>query len=51
VFTLAINPFRWKWVLFVLFGIGKDLPMSIVEREDTIRNGFVSDSEKTKTED
>ncbi|KAF2108401.1 hypothetical protein BDV96DRAFT_264983 [Lophiotrema nucula] len=39
VFTLVVNPFRWKWVLFVLFGIGEGLPLRVVEREDAIRNG------------
>ncbi|KAF2671062.1 FAD/NAD(P)-binding domain-containing protein [Microthyrium microscopicum] len=45
-FTLAINPFRWKWVLFVLFGIAKDLPMKIVKQEDRFRNGAGSDKEE-----
>ncbi|KAF2639934.1 FAD/NAD(P)-binding domain-containing protein [Massarina eburnea CBS 473.64] len=39
-FTIAINPFRWKWAAFVLCGIGKDLPLSVVEGEDGLRNGF-----------
>lgn len=37
VFVVLINPFRWKWALFVLFGIGARLPISIVEKEDAIR--------------
>ncbi|KAF1985787.1 FAD/NAD(P)-binding domain-containing protein [Aulographum hederae CBS 113979] len=40
IFTIAINPFRWKWAAFVLFGFGSSLPMSIVEREDRIRDGI-----------
>jgi hypothetical protein len=40
VFTIAINPFRWKWAAFVLFGIGKGLPLSVVEQEDRARNGM-----------
>jgi hypothetical protein len=40
VFTVAINPFRWKWALFVFFGIGDALPKSIVKHEDRIRNGL-----------
>jgi hypothetical protein len=40
VFTIAINPFRWKWAAFVLFGIGKGLPLSVVEQEDKARNGM-----------
>jgi hypothetical protein len=38
--TLLINPFRWKWALFVLFGIGSALPLSVVEQEDRLRNGW-----------
>lgn len=38
VFTLWFNPFRWKWIPFVLFGIGKDLPLKVVEKEDRVRN-------------
>lgn len=37
VFVLLINPFRWKWLVFVLFGIGKDLPFHLVEHEDRLR--------------
>jgi hypothetical protein len=40
VFTLAFNPFRWKWAVFVLFGIGRDLPFKVVEQEDKLRNGM-----------
>lgn len=40
VFCVVINPFRWKWAPFVLSGIGSALPMRIVKREDTIRNGL-----------
>ncbi|QDS71574.1 hypothetical protein FKW77_005975 [Venturia effusa] len=40
VFTLVINTFRWKWALFVLFGIGKSLPLKVVEHEDRMRNGL-----------
>ncbi|KAL9106886.1 MAG: hypothetical protein Q9227_008134 [Pyrenula ochraceoflavens] len=39
VFVTAINPFRWKWALFVFFGIGGRLPMRIVEGEEMLRNG------------
>ena len=51
VFTIAINPFRWKWALFVLCGIGKDLPLKVVEKEDKVRNGMGMRSvwEDTKT--
>lgn len=40
VFIVAINPFRWKWALFVFFGIGRHLPAKIVEEEDKLRNGL-----------
>jgi hypothetical protein len=38
-FTLIINPFRWKWALFVIFGIGRAFPMSVVQEESRLRNG------------
>lgn len=40
VFCVAINPFRWKWALFVLSGVGSALPIGVVKREDEIRNGL-----------
>lgn len=40
VFVILVNPFRWKWALFVLFGIGADLPLKIVQREDKIRGYY-----------
>ncbi|MCJ1390258.1 hypothetical protein MMC18_003116 [Xylographa bjoerkii] len=40
VFCVAINPFRWKWALFVFFGIGSALPLSVVKQEDRLRNGL-----------
>lgn len=39
-FCIAINPFRWKWALFVFFGIGHALPKRVVEAEDRLRNGL-----------
>lgn len=36
-FVVLINPFRWKWALFVFFGIGSSLPARVVEEEDRIR--------------
>ncbi|KAK3390157.1 hypothetical protein B0H63DRAFT_538313 [Podospora didyma] len=44
VFCVAFNPFRWKWVFFVFFGIGMVLPSRVVEAEDKIRNGAGLDS-------
>ena len=38
VFCVAINPFRWKWALFVFFGISTGLPFSVVREEDRLRN-------------
>lgn len=40
VFVLLVNPFRWKWALFVLCGVGAVLPEKIVMEEDRIRNGL-----------
>jgi hypothetical protein len=39
-FDFFINPFRWKWALFVFFGIGAGLPRAIVEREEQLRDGL-----------
>jgi hypothetical protein len=39
-FCIAINPFRWKWALFVFFGIGIGIPQAVVRQEDRVRNGF-----------
>ncbi|CAL3965471.1 unnamed protein product [Diplocarpon coronariae] len=39
-FCIAINPFRWKWALFVFFGIGYALPRKVLEAEDRVRNGM-----------
>ncbi|KAG6300502.1 hypothetical protein E4U09_006782 [Claviceps aff. purpurea] len=36
VFCVAFNPFRWKWAVFVFFGIGIDLPRAFVERENRL---------------
>ena len=40
IFCVAINPFRWKWAFFVLFGIGIALPLTVVHEEDRLRNGL-----------
>lgn len=39
-FVVLINPFRWKWALFVFCGISTGLPAKIVEEEDRLRNGL-----------
>jgi len=49
LFVVLINPFRWKWALFVFFGIGDGLPRAIVEKEDKLRNGL--GYEKNYTQD
>ncbi|KAF3029666.1 hypothetical protein E8E15_002930 [Penicillium rubens] len=36
-FVLVVNPFRWKWALFVFFGIGRGLPLRFVEQENSFR--------------
>jgi hypothetical protein len=36
-FCIAINPFRWKWALFVFCGIGAELPRRVVDAEDRLR--------------
>ncbi|KAK0629594.1 monooxygenase [Bombardia bombarda] len=40
VFCVAFNPFRWKWALFVFFGLNFALPQHVVEGEKKIRNGL-----------
>jgi hypothetical protein len=37
IFTIVVNPFRWKWAAFVLMGIGASLPKLIIRQEDRIR--------------
>lgn len=46
VFVTVVNPFRWKWALFVFFGIGRALPMMVVDREDQIRKemGYLTET-------
>lgn len=34
VFCVAFNPFRWKWAIFVFFGVGMQLPKGVVRREE-----------------
>lgn len=41
-FCVAFNPFRWKWALFVFFGLGFMLPRKVVAAEDRVRNGLGS---------
>lgn len=41
VFVLVINPFRWKWALFVFFGIGRGLPLMVVGHENYFREELV----------
>lgn len=37
-FVIVINPFRWKWALFVLCGVGVALPKAVVMQEDKLRS-------------
>ncbi|PYH79233.1 flavin-binding monooxygenase [Aspergillus uvarum CBS 121591] len=37
VFCILVNPFRWKWAPFVLFGIGYMLPLEVVKQEAAFR--------------
>ncbi|EYE97229.1 flavin-containing monooxygenase [Aspergillus ruber CBS 135680] len=37
LFVILVNPFRWKWAPFVLFGVGRALPMEVVKREEALR--------------
>lgn len=49
-FCIVINPFRWKWALFVFLGVGIDLPQYVVDKEDEVRNGLsMPATEKTHT--
>lgn len=36
VFCVAFNPFRWKWALFVFFGVGLGMPKAIVKMEEKV---------------
>ncbi|KAL4891134.1 hypothetical protein BDV59DRAFT_203852 [Aspergillus ambiguus] len=38
VFVLLVNPFRWKWAPFILFGVGRGLPLGVVKHEEAFRN-------------
>ncbi|OGE53590.1 hypothetical protein PENARI_c007G07749 [Penicillium arizonense] len=37
VFLVLVNPFRWKWALFILFGVGRTLPLEVVREEAAFR--------------
>ena len=39
-FCIAINPFRWKWAIFVFTGLGRGLPRRVVEAEDSLRGSL-----------
>lgn len=41
-FCVIINPFRWKWAVFVFFGVGVDFPKAFVRREEQLLklNGY-----------
>lgn len=50
-FCVAFNPFRWKWALFVFFGLGFMLPKHVVKVEDRLRNGLGAKEDATSGED
>lgn len=37
VFVILVNPFRWKWAPFVFFGVGRALPLKVVNEEESFR--------------
>ena len=47
VFCVAFNPFRWKWAVFVFFGVGMGLPKSVVQQEQR----FVNDGKSYRVRD
>jgi hypothetical protein len=49
LFVLVINPFRWKWALFVFFGIGRGLPLMVVEQENAFRRELEKQRPKNKS--
>ncbi|EFX00495.1 flavin-binding monooxygenase-like protein [Grosmannia clavigera kw1407] len=48
LFCVVINPFRWKWAVFVFFGIGLGLPKAINRAEARIlaRAGYSKDERR-----
>ena len=38
-FCVVINPFRWKWVAFVFFGLGYALPRRVTQLEARAAKG------------
>ncbi|KAF4585654.1 Flavin-binding monooxygenase-like family protein [Ophiocordyceps camponoti-floridani] len=38
VFCVCVNPFRWKWAIFVFFGLGLRLPRAVARREERLLN-------------
>ncbi|KAJ4294922.1 hypothetical protein N0V88_005161 [Collariella sp. IMI 366227] len=50
-FCVAFNPFRWKWALFVFFGLGFVLPARVVEAEDRVRSGLGVREDEASGED
>ncbi len=50
-FCVAFNPFRWKWALFVFFGLGFVLRKRVLEVEDRVRGGLRGHEEKADAGD
>lgn len=48
LFTIVINPLKWKFFFFVFFGVGLQLPKAVIEAEDRLLNGHRSHRVGTK---
>ena len=38
--VILVNPFRWKWAVFVLMGVGGAVPREVVRQEDRVRRDW-----------
>ncbi|KZF25180.1 putative dimethylaniline monooxygenase [Xylona heveae TC161] len=50
-FVIVINPFRWKWAFFVLFGIGGSFAHDVVRKEDVLREKIGYDTNGSYSDD
>ena len=46
VFVVAVSPFRWKWAPFVFFGLGQQLPLKVVQKENWLRGHVGANGKK-----
>lgn len=51
VFCIVINPFRWKWALFVFTGRGSQLPRRVVQSEERARERIYGSDDMVNGED